>query len=102
MAGCDLRAAQRQPPMGARANADIIAIAPIDQVVPGFAARPCMVRDLVGRQPGFAHTQLGELVERPGAVVIGDGEGAAGMRGMKSRALLDGELIEREVVAGER
>src|SRR6266404_7787444 len=61
-----------------------------------------MVGDFIGRQPGFAQTRLGKFVERTGAVVVGNGKVAAGMGGMKGGALLDGELVERQVVACER
>ena len=52
--------------MRPRANAGIIAVAPIDQVVPALGPRPRVVRDLVGGQPGLG----GHLLKAMGAELV--------------------------------
>ena len=47
LAGRHLCAAKCQPSMCARADADIVAIAPVDKVVPRLAAGLCIIGDLV-------------------------------------------------------
>src|SRR6185437_6964963 len=101
LAGGDLRAVKRQTAMRPRTDADIVAVAPIDQIVPRFAAGARVVGYFIGRQTGLIQALLGEFVERPGAIVIGHGKIAACMRGVKRRAGLDGELVERKMIPGK-
>src|SRR5262249_57872705 len=72
---------------------------PVDEVVPAFGARPRMVGNLVGRQACARADRLRRVIERAGGVVVGDDELARRMQRGKRRVLLDGELIEREVLA---
>ena len=57
--------------MRAGADADIVAVAPIDEVVPAFGARPGMVGDLIGGQAGRGEPRLRRLVEPGGLLVAG-------------------------------
>ena len=88
--------------MGARPDAGIFARAPVDQIVPALGARPRMIGNLVGRQAGIRAHLLRRVVERARGVVVGDDELAGRMQCGKWRVLLDGELIEREMLAGLR
>ena len=57
--------------MGAGADAGIFAVAPVDEVVARFGARPGVVRDLVGRQAVRLADLLRHVVEDPRLVVVG-------------------------------
>ena len=59
-----------------------------------------MVRDFVGRQSRRLAKLLGERIELARKVVVRNTQRAGFMARGKRRALLDGELIEREVVGG--
>ena len=89
-----------EPAVRARPDAGIFVRAPIDEIVPALGARPRMVGNLVGGKPGSGADLLRRVVERarecrrpgrsslPLACSVG-----------KRRVRLDGELIEREVLA---
>ena len=102
--------AQRPPPaarrrdaaMGARPDAHIVVIAPVGEIVAAGVAAPPVVGDLVGREAGCLHGVLSQVEERTARVIVGDCERAVALQPPEGRALLDGELIEREVVAGQR
>src|SRR6185437_11337716 len=83
----------------AGADAEIILIAPIDEVVPAFLPRPRVIGDLVGRQAGGGEGLLRCFVKRALRLVIRQTEIAARESRRESRAGLDGELIKREMVA---
>ena len=89
--------------MGAGTDADIVAIAPIDEVVPALGARPGVVGDLVGRQAGGREPLLRQLEQRGGGVLVGRKRTrrAAGALA-EGRVRLDRQLIERQMLAGER
>src|SRR6185312_6652853 len=94
--------APREPAVRARSDADIVLILPIDQVVTACGARPRVVGDLVGRQSRFGEPRL-RVLEHLGGLFLGrKGEGAARMIGEETCAALDGELIERQMLARER
>ena len=89
-----------ESPVGARPDAGIFLGAPIDEVVPAFAAGPRVVGNLVGRQAVRGANLQGGVVQLAAEIVVGNDELARGMERGKRRVLLDGQLIEREVVAG--
>src|SRR5262249_60367542 len=84
---------------GPRPEAGFFGRPPIDEVVPAFGARPRMVGNLVGRQACARADRLRRVIERAGDVVVGNDELARRMQRGKRRVLLDGELIEREMLA---
>src|SRR5262249_56311928 len=84
---------------GAGPDAGFFGRPPIDEVVPAFGARPRMVGNLVGRQACARADRLRRVIERAGDVVVGNDELARRMQRGKRRVLLDGELIEREMLA---
>src|SRR5262245_1904240 len=84
--------------MGARTGAHIVVTAPIEQVVTRLRAGPRMVRYLISRESCRLAQLLRELVERTRTRPIRDAQSAGGMARGERRALLDGELVEREVV----
>ena len=48
--------------MRAGADAEVILVTPIRQIVPTLAARPRVVRDFIGRQPGGGETLAGQAL----------------------------------------
>ena len=89
---------RHQPTMGPGADAGIFAIAPIDQIVPAFGAGAGMVRDLVDRQALPCRDLLRDLVELGARIGIGQGELAGPVELVESRAGLDRQLVEREML----
>ena len=81
-------------------HADVIAVAPIGEIVARLLSRRGVVRDLVGRQAGRVHHLLGRLVKGCRGVIRGHGEIAARVRLGERSLRLDGELVEREMCAG--
>ena len=65
-------------------------------------AAALVVGDLVGRETRRRRHLLRQVVERARRVVVGQRERAVPFQPPEGRALLDGELIEREMVVGER
>jgi hypothetical protein len=102
--GGDAPLRRRKPAMRAGPRADIIAIAPIDQIVAAFRARMRMVGDFIGGQPGRFSQLLGGLVETGGQIILRDHQRAGFLQQGIGRVGLDGELIEREMagVEGQR
>ena len=91
-------AAMQQPAMSAGPDAGILAVAPIEQVVAALGARPRVVGNLVGGQTRCCAGLEGEVVERACGVVVRHDE-LAGVRQRRiGRVLLDGELVEREML----
>ena len=86
--------------MRARADAGIFVIAPVDEIVPALGARPRVIGDLVGRQAARRRDLLRHVVERARAIVVRDDELAGRVQRGERRVLLDGELIEREMLGG--
>src|SRR5262249_57483871 len=85
--------------VGAGPEAGVFVRSPIDEIVPAFGARPRMVGNLVGRQARARADRLRRVIERAGGVVVGDDELARRMQRRKRRVLLDGELIEPDMLA---
>ena len=83
--------------MGAGAESQPVAGAPVDEIVPAGLAGPGMVRDLVGREAGLAQHVLGQLEEPGLGLVVGHHEAAGGMEGVKPGPGLDRQLVEREM-----
>src|SRR5688572_20768640 len=75
-----------QPAMGAGPDADVVLVAPVDEVVTRLPAGPRMVGDLVGRQAGFLQRLLRRLVELRAQLLVGQDEITARMGGMEGRA----------------
>ena len=89
--------------MGAGTDAGIVAVAPVDQVVPALGAGPGVVRGLVGGEAGALADLLGGEVHVGGEARVGQpAEPAAGREVAEAGAGLDGELVEREMVDRHR
>ena len=88
--------------MRAGADAGIFAVAPIDEIVPALGAGPRVVGDFVG---GHA-VRLGDLLrrveQRAGEILVGRLQLAGPPQALEHRVGLDGELVEREMLAGQR
>src|SRR5205814_9980124 len=89
------------PSMRAGADAEVIVVAPIRQIVPALAARPGVIRDFVRRQPGDGETPLCDFVKTYRAFLIGNEIFATCRAGAERSAWLDRQLVQRQVVAGE-
>ena len=98
-AGRELPAVHGDPAMGAGADAGIVAIAPVDEIVPQLLARSGMVRDLVGGKARVAQDRLRRLEKLAGQVLVRHGERAGRVQGVEAGAGLDGELIGRKMAA---
>ena len=99
--------------VGRAAVAEVLALAPVQLVVPALVAGTGPVRDLVVAQPGRGEQLVGELVLRRLPVVVGMpgrvvGEGCAGLHGEAVRAHVRRVELEHRgwerlgAVAGER
>src|SRR5579859_3654869 len=82
-------------------DAEIVAVAPIDEIVPALAARPRVVRDFIVGEAAACEALARRLVERAREIVVGQYEIAARMCRGKGGAGLDRQLIEGEMVSGE-
>ena len=94
--------AQGQPAVSAGTDADIVAVAPVDEVVTALLARPGVVADLVGGQPGVAEQLAGSA--RTGSACSSSSSGTSWPcldHGVEARAGLDGELVERQMAIGD-
>ncbi len=94
-------AIQHEAAVCAGAHAHIFPIAPVQQVVSAFLAGRRVIGDLVGRQPGPLGHLLGDLVERQRRVGVGHGEPPRRMQLGERRLRLDGQLVQRQVPAGQ-
>ena len=94
------RAVDVEPAMGAGTDAGIFVRPPVDEIVPALGAGPRMIGNLVGRQAVRRADLLRGIVERARDVVVGRLELARRMQGGERRVRLDGELIERKMLAG--
>jgi hypothetical protein len=83
--------------VGAGSDADIVAVAPVDEVVPALLAGPGVVRDLVGRQARRRQHLPCRLEQGRAEVLVGYHQLALGVPGGERRAGLDRELVDREV-----
>ena len=98
--GCDLRAPLGQASMRAGSDTGIVAIAPIGEVMSALGTRPRMVRHLIGRKPFARGDFLRRLIERGCMLVIGYDYLAGLVQAVKGRALLDRQLVERQMIDG--
>ncbi len=89
-------------PVRARADAGIVAVAPVSEVVAALLTGPGMVADFVERQARGGGDFAGEFVEVGGNVGVDGLEFAGGMEGGEARARLDRQLVERQVTGAER
>ena len=85
------------PPVRAGADADIILIPPIGQIVAAFLAGGCVVANLIGRKTRRAHLRLCGGIEIRRAVIIQRHPLALGNIGGKARAGFDGQLVQRHM-----
>ena len=91
-------AGQGESAVGAGPDADVVAVAPVGQVVPAFGAGARVVGDLVGRQAGRGQQVPRGLEDRHALVLSGQDQLAAPPGAVEGRARLDGQLIDREVL----
>ncbi len=90
-----------QAPVCARTAAGVFAVAPVEQVVAALLARRGVVGDLVGWQARRGRQLLRRIVERQRCLLVGNDELAGGVQRCERRLRLDGELIERQMLAGD-
>src|SRR3954469_7578797 len=64
------RMLERQPAMGARTDASIIAIAPVDQIVTALLTGAGMVGDFIGRQAGIFRELLRGFVKTGRKIIV--------------------------------
>ena len=97
-------AAAGQPAVRAWADAGIVAIAPVDEVVPALGAGAGVVGDLVGRRGRRRRRSPGSrgTCRRRASGVGQAAQPAARGKVAEAGAGLDRELVEREVVDGQR
>ena len=98
--GCMPVAVDIEPAMRARPDAGIFVRAPVDEIVPALGARPRMIGNLIGRQPVRRADLLRRVVKRARGIVVGHFELAGRMQRGERRLRLDGQLIERQMLAG--
>ena len=89
------------PAMRAGADAGVILVAPVSEIVAALLARPGMVRDFVGGETRVFGHRLRRFIEDRALVRIGRGQFAARGHGGEAGAGLDGALVEREVAGAE-
>ena len=95
--GGDGAAVGLEAAVGARSDPNVIVAPPDLQIVAAFGAGSGVVRYFIGGQPGRRQDLLCGLEQRHGVVVPGWAQFAPPPRAMKRRALLDGELVGRNV-----
>src|SRR5687768_11850262 len=86
----------------AGADARIVAITPVSEVVAALLAWPGVVADLIGGEAGRRGASGGQLVERRGAVGIESLQLTRGGERGEARAGLDGQLVQRQMGGAER
>ena len=84
------------------ADAGVIGIAPVGEVVPAFAAWHSVVRHLVGSRPNRRCLLRGRLVQRRAGVLVRQHDVAAAVHRLELRARLDRELVERQMIRRQR
>ena len=87
--------------MRSGADPGVFAVAPIDEIVPALGAGPRVVGDFVGGKAGAFGDLLGRVEQGARELFVGHGELARPPQSLEDRVGLDGELVEREVLARE-
>ena len=82
-------------------DAGIIAIAPIDQIVPALRAGPGVIGDFVGGQSGGFGQFLRRFIETRRQIVVRNLQRAVLVQQREGRFRFDGELIERQMIGAE-
>ena len=100
--GGEQLAAQRQAPMRAGADAGIVLIAPIGEIVPAFR-RPAWRSWRFRRRcrPKRAASSAVASYSAPASSSSGSANSPLRVQRGEFRAVLDGELVEREMVGGQ-
>src|SRR5262249_43489522 len=93
-------AADIEPAVSAGPDAGIFMCAPVDQIVPAFAAGARVIGNFVGWQAMRGADLLRRVVEDACGVLVRRLELAGGVERRERRLRLDRELIERHVLAG--
>src|SRR5690606_14712103 len=90
--------------MSAGADTGILPVTPVEQVVPALLPRHCMIRDLVGGEVVCGRNLARQLVELARLSAVRHAKLAGRMECSERRAVLDGQLIERQMPTshGER
>src|SRR5450755_5111311 len=88
--------------MRAGADAGIFIAAPVDEIVPALRAWARMIRYFVGGESVLAADLLRDVIKRARHGLVGRLELAGGVQSEERRALLDGQLIERQVLGRVR
>ena len=88
--------------MRAWTDADIIAIAPIDEIMSAFRTGYGVVGNLIGLQSLLRADIRCQGIKRRRQILVRQTEGALFIQALEGRALFDGELVEREMVGGVR
>ena len=99
--GGALGGAQRQAAMGTRPDADIIAVAPVDEIMTAFRARAGVVGHFIGRKAEIGGQILRQLVEFGAQIRVRHDQLARLIEVEEGRAFLDRQLIERQVIGGK-
>ena len=88
--------------MRARPDAGIFLAAPVHQIMSAFRAGSRVVGNLVGRQSMRGADLLGDVVQRARHRLVRRLQFAGGVKPEEWRALLDRELVERQMLGGFR
>ena len=88
--------------MRAGTDAGIFLAAPVDEIMLALRARAGVVGNLVGRQSRGGADLLGDVIERARDRLVRGLQLARGVQAEERRALLDGQLIQRQMLGGFR
>src|SRR5215216_4542480 len=83
--------------MGAGAYADVVAIAPINQIMAAFMTGQSMIRHFIGGKTPCRGQLLGDVEQRFGCILIRDSKSTPAMKLVVGRSGLDGQLVQRHV-----
>ena len=89
------------PAMRPRTDPGIIAIAPIGQIMAAFLAGAGVIAGFIGRQTGLFRAVLRACEELRSQIVVHRRKFAAAHIAREARALLDRQLIERQMPGAE-
>jgi len=82
-------------------NTGIVAIAPVDQVMPTFLACAGMIGDFIGGQSGSACQFLSRLIESCRQVFTGNLQLPIFVQQRVRRLRLNGQLVQRQMIGAE-